>query len=459
MKNIVLLTTTFLFFSASMLFSQGIRFDTTDWKSIVSRAKTEKKMIFVDFYTTWCGPCKRLEKEVFSLPEVGSKFNNSFINVRIDAEKGEGIELAAQFSVTAYPTSAFIKAENESIVYKIIGYLPANKYLAETDVALDALVKDPLAEMEFEYQKGNRASDLLIKMITKKKQLNRAIDRELGDYFSTYSVDSFFAKTDDRFYRDIRMDINEKALDLFMQRIGQINKSSMFTLNAPLKQLAEKNLTIAVEKARKERDEALLERILTYVSSLWIYKSVPNYEIPKYKMLFYRHGGDPDKLVEATELYMKTGHLMASTTPDRRQSLNAASKSALEVMKGDETLTKTMTSDSAATTKAQESVKKMPMGDMMNAFYAKEFVSILQPYLDFVSDQKALKKAQLWSRRLLDLEENATNMSIHAQIVHKSGNKTDGIAAQKKALELAKTEKLSEKRMSGLEAILKKMAD
>jgi thiol-disulfide isomerase/thioredoxin len=346
--------TLFSLLTCSIAFAQGIRFDSTDWKSIVSRAKTEKKMIFVDFYTTWCGPCKRLEKEVFTLPEVGSKFNSSFINARIDAEKGEGIELAARFGVNAYPTSLFIKADDESLVYKTVGFLPANKYLAETDAALDALVKDPLAEMEFEYQKGNRTIDFLNKMIGEKMRFNRPIDRELEAFFITHWVDSFFVKTNERLFRDIKMDINGRAFELLMQRIAQVNQSSFYTLQPSIKQIVDKNLLAAVKNARKTKDEATLERVVNYAASLWTYKNVKNSEIPKYQMLFYQHGSDPDKLVKATTEYMTIGHLMTSTTTARMASYDEMAKKSREKMAGN--VSERMTMDSAQIEKAKQNI-------------------------------------------------------------------------------------------------------
>lgn len=64
------------------------------WAEAVTKAKSENKLIFIDFYTQWCGPCMNMAQTVFSLPEVGYYYNNTFINLKIDAEDGEGITLA-----------------------------------------------------------------------------------------------------------------------------------------------------------------------------------------------------------------------------------------------------------------------------------------------------------------------------------------------------------------------------
>lgn len=84
-------------------------------------AKTQNKKVFIDAYASWCGPCKMLTRQVFTDPAVGAVFNEHFVNVKIDMEKGEGPGLARKFGVTAYPTLLFLDADG-AIIKKAIGY-------------------------------------------------------------------------------------------------------------------------------------------------------------------------------------------------------------------------------------------------------------------------------------------------------------------------------------------------
>ena len=59
----------------------------------IQAAKSENKLVFIDFYTTWCGPCKMMMKNVFPQPKVGEYFNNKYVCIKLDAEK-EGKEVA-----------------------------------------------------------------------------------------------------------------------------------------------------------------------------------------------------------------------------------------------------------------------------------------------------------------------------------------------------------------------------
>jgi hypothetical protein len=172
-------------------------------------------------------------------------------------------------------------------------------------------------------------------------------------------------------------------------------------------------------------------------------------DIDKYKMLYYQHGDEPDKLVEATESYLKKGFLMSTSTAGSIKFTDDTVKK----LRAKRIALEAIDSTSAKLLEKEDSIQSM------SGYYAKEFVSILQPYLTFVTAPNAFKKAETWSKRLIELKENAQYLSIHAQILFKAGDKTEGIAAQKKAIELAKTEKLNEKELSDLQEILKKMED
>ena len=130
MMRRIFFTIAILLFSWNV-FSQGIQFEIGSWKEVLQKAKQENKLIFVDLYTTWCGPCKKMAAETFPQQAVGDYFNKNFVNYKIDAEKGEGPELAGKYEVSAYPTLVFVNAAGE-LVYKFMGVVrPINLSLKE----------------------------------------------------------------------------------------------------------------------------------------------------------------------------------------------------------------------------------------------------------------------------------------------------------------------------------------
>lgn len=93
----------------------GIQFTSGKWADILKKAKAENKIIFFDAYTTWCGPCKLMQKNVFTRADVGEVFNKNFINVKVDMESGEGPMLAKKYPLEGYPTLFFIDSDGKLI--------------------------------------------------------------------------------------------------------------------------------------------------------------------------------------------------------------------------------------------------------------------------------------------------------------------------------------------------------
>ncbi len=137
MKKISLFLFVCLVVNTCTLFSQNrsIEFDHKPWSEILARAKKENKMIYVDCYTTWCGPCKWMAKNVFTNDTVADFYNTNFINAKIDMENGEGIDLAKKYDIRAYPTMLFLDADGVQL-HRTCGSCPAADFIASGKNAL-----------------------------------------------------------------------------------------------------------------------------------------------------------------------------------------------------------------------------------------------------------------------------------------------------------------------------------
>jgi thioredoxin 1 len=107
---------------------QGIQFSQDNWINVLEKAQKENKLIFLDVYAKWCGPCKRLKKYTFNDNVVGKVFNEKYINISVDAEEGEGIAIANKYEVQEYPTVLFIKADG-TVIKKKTGYYNTTELL------------------------------------------------------------------------------------------------------------------------------------------------------------------------------------------------------------------------------------------------------------------------------------------------------------------------------------------
>lgn len=170
MKKIIIYCSLFLF--ASQIFAEdGIQFSHGTWKEILSQAKKENKLVFIDVYTSWCGPCKKMVAEVFPRKEIGTLFNTSFVNYKIDAEKGEGIEIAKKFGVRSFPTYLFVNGDGD-LVYRTGGYMPPVAFMQEADIALkEKEDPKPYIKWEEEYVKGKRDKKFLMGYMRKRALL------------------------------------------------------------------------------------------------------------------------------------------------------------------------------------------------------------------------------------------------------------------------------------------------
>ena len=146
--------------------AQGIHFFQGTWSETIKKAASENKLIFIDFYTQWCGPCYNMAKDVFTKSEVGQFYNQHFINVKIDAENGEGIELAKRYKVRSYPTYAYIDPQTEEMVHRSSSRQSAEQFIYTAQSALTPHLRS--FYLDEEYQKGNRDRNLLINYITYK---------------------------------------------------------------------------------------------------------------------------------------------------------------------------------------------------------------------------------------------------------------------------------------------------
>jgi len=94
---------------------KGIQFVEANWAKAIEQAKKQKKMIFIDAYTSWCGPCRMLKQNTFTDKAAGDFFNKHFINIALDMERGDGLAFAEKYQIRAYPTLLIMDPEQKSV--------------------------------------------------------------------------------------------------------------------------------------------------------------------------------------------------------------------------------------------------------------------------------------------------------------------------------------------------------
>lgn len=108
----------------------GISFKKKSFEEAKKEAKKSGKLIFIDAYTDWCGPCKRMAATSFKDPKVGELFNKNFINLKVEMEKdSDGPELARKYRVVAYPTLLIIDG-NGKLIKQSVGMKSSDQLIA-----------------------------------------------------------------------------------------------------------------------------------------------------------------------------------------------------------------------------------------------------------------------------------------------------------------------------------------
>ncbi len=361
-------------------FAQGMKFEENKtFNDLLAIAKKENKLLFVDAYTTWCGPCKMMAKNVFPQPKVGEFYNANFINSKIDMEKGEGIDLAKKYNVRAYPTYLFINGDGE-LIHRVTSYYDAPEFI---EVGKDAV--DPAKQMgalKKKFEAGDKDPEFLKSFI----KVFSFADPDLAvkaaaTYFAGKKAEPLTPE-DFSILFSLTKDSNSPLYPVFVNRKDEMvkvmpednyNKTlKNFQLNALFNNSYDKTTKILDEKkyvteARKTMSEAEVKPLLL-----------------KSKIRVASLNKDKDQYQKLSMEYYKDG-----TAP---------------------------------------------------GFSSDELNSISWNFFENATDKSALEKALLWAKQSVKLKEGYANTDTVANLYFKLGDKANTKIWATKAVELAKKE-------------------
>ena len=115
--------------------SSGIVFEEATFASLLTQAKAEDKLIFIDAYTAWCGPCKMMTAKVFPTRPWGKCTTHASSTPSLIWRKGKGPGWRSATPLPPTPTYLFVNGDGE-LVHKGIGYIPKPALLELADVAV-----------------------------------------------------------------------------------------------------------------------------------------------------------------------------------------------------------------------------------------------------------------------------------------------------------------------------------
>lgn len=417
---------------AIMLSAQGIQFQGDSWDDVVKAAAAADKMIYLDVYTTWCGPCKMLEKTVFPDSAVGKAYNDRFINFKIDAEKGEGIALAKKFQVSGYPTGLFLSPDGEKVIYKTMGFTDKESFIHRAEVAIEER-KDPMTWERYmaEFKKGNTDKAFLEKFLEKSDRLQKNNDSILDAYVGQYVKGMPDSQTLKFLYQNTHT-LDNASVNIIYQNADVLYKAdSNFVLDKWLNNLTYPTL----EKAINHKDEAVLNRLMTTFDK---YSITGNMVSGKYfyQSNFFEKTGQAQKLSEA---YAAEANYLMTIPDDKLKSLNqslleeakAGIIAQLKAMKVPES---SWDASVKATIAQHPQLNRQAEENMAIRLNAAAWDMVENK----VSDKVKLAQAIKWSEKsttLLDgLPEWPTVTDTYANLLYITGEKDKAIQTEKEAL-------------------------
>lgn len=410
---------------ASAKDTKGIRFTEGTWADILNEAKTQQKLIFVDIYTTWCGPCKTMANRVFTDAAVGEKFNASFINFKIDAEKGEGITLAKKYLITAYPSYLFINADGE-LVHRIEGSMPATRFMAEADKAMQAAkVFTPLTKLEKDYSEGRRDKEFLYELLNRKK---------LNAEPTTLMLDEYLKAVPESAHK------TEKILMIISENIEVIDTKAFDILTASLKRFMnmtpeqQRFVLDGISKAKRNtfkvavenKDKALFERLIEAVRQTSYSEAGFEAEERKFRLDYAKMTRDAENFrmiatKEGARLLAKNNEELATETQQKTERFIQNAKA-----RG---INENTPEYQAALEEMQNNAEKL------TAFQLNDYAF---GYLQLIENKEQLETALKWSERSIELLKLPGNLDTYANLLAKLGRKKEAITIEKEAIKLAK---------------------
>jgi thiol-disulfide isomerase/thioredoxin len=437
-----------------LIAQEGICFEQAAWTAVLSKAKAENKLVFIDVYTSWCGPCKIMVRDVFPQKVVGDKFNANFINFKIDAEKGEGIDVAKKYAVKAYPTYLFVNGDG-TLVYRSVGSMPVEKFLSEATIAIGEFSDPkPFAVWEDEYEQNLNNKQFLWDYLQKRKKLRLNCGDVIDKYFTVSSkeeiLQSPLMKTmaefqnfnvDGPFYQFL---LNNK--DEIMPFLSAIFRTKF---DAFLVYIAKAD----IDRAAANADEKLLGAITAALLKLPADEYPMEFRVGETRMKYFTQTADAPALTKEVSQYATS--VMGYDT----KKIRAADSMALDQFERDLAAGKLKFSSN----ESLEMNRRFKASSIATS-YAYRVRDIARSVLNVIDDKKQLAKAYDWILYASGFSDNFTIGEVKAGLLQKLGKTKEAMSEQQAVIkaytaQMAKLNISSDKVMGRLEGNLQKMKE
>ncbi|MEM1320081.1 MAG: thioredoxin family protein [Bacteroidota bacterium] len=449
-------------------FAQGIQFEKGDWEATKARATQVDKIIFAEFYTDWCAPCKKMARNVFAQPTVGELYNQHFINFKIDGDSQQGQQLKQRYGVTAYPSYVFIRGDG-SPLFSEKGYIEEADFIALGEKVALLKTDTQLTELRQAYQSGERGKAFLVEFMELRRDWlkadNSALLNELITQLSEEELQSpeYIKVIADHCYR-----ADTRAFDLMLAQQERIISEELLTLDpayeeahqkqkeqleqipasqlleASPQQLRQKIIQQDYEKrmdealnnsfsiATRNKDNALFEEILRKHLQLnqQLKRRRSQQRNDRLQLRYYRLTEQAEPYARVAETYLNTHVLsqpvkVAKDLDSLRQQALLFTDASLEDQLG-----------VRQANKIRELRSQSRQLSIRNT--ARDLTEVAEQYYEFFDDEVQLLKAVAWVEEAILRYDEPLHYLTYARLINKLGDKALAIKLLERGLTLAR---------------------
>lgn len=368
-----------LFISLSLSLSAAkIEFRDLSFKEGLAVAAEEGKPVFIDCYTDWCGPCKWMSANIFTDDEVAEYYNANYVCLKIDMEKGEGVDIAENYGIRAYPTLLYLDSEGERLLVTVGASREPQDYIDAGEQAKDPERNLPylIANKEENFDNPSFMKDYFLTTAN----ANMLESEELDRYFESIAIEDW-AEEDN--WEIITNAIYDPGSKVFKRALA---KAELFI------------------KERGEEAQKFFEQTVYYALANTLYRARNEEQMEMYRS-------------------MREELLGIGFPGSEKIALN------LDLMEHEKNEDYAAY---AATAKAK--VKELCWDD------PRQLNSISWTIYQKVDEPEANQMAESWAKRAVELDDSHSILDTYAHLLHKNGNSAKALEVEEKALAKAEAE-------------------
>lgn len=291
--------------------SNGIRFEEgLNWEKVLEKAKAANKYVFVDVYTTWCGPCKMMDLSTYPDSLLGVSMNNKFISVKMQMDTTvnddalvksrytDAHQLSKRYKIPGYPCLLFFAPDGQ-LIGKEIGFRNASQFMALLPQVLDPQSLQFNARVEA-YRKGEKEYPALRELaitassLHDNKELADSIALDYNSYLNKKGDSATFQKEDFDFIQQFHYLIKPEDLlfRVMYQLSGEVDKvmgqgwSAFYVFEVIKRMEIKSKIFVEGQPLPKDPDWSSIEATITAKFPGYDAK----YNVLRYRIVYYEKG-------------------------------------------------------------------------------------------------------------------------------------------------------------------------